>query len=511
MKKNTAVIALVMSLLFSALPTVGRAKESTTAPNVPTTSAQPTVQQPVSQEDIVIVRLKDGADREKFDEALDEVHGKVLRTVSVGKELTFLYVQVEHGQAAKVEEKLSKNKDVSLAERNRIYHLPQIRPSSDSNAIASAESVSAQAKKPPKKSKKTKKQKKKKKKKKNTGPSNALVPMPNDPKFSWEVDAAQEKFTGMRAEDTTYGNFVNYCSIDSGSTNLSPEFTVTTQYNYVDPASPAFGSTETPFDVVVGWDAYHGTGTLSVAASCTNNGVGIAGLGNDDGQHCNIYVFRQFGLPNESPGGSTAGIVAALAFIANNLSPAVINLSMNSYPPYTLNNDPSFRQVAGVLYQKGSMIYNAAGNGQYNTETNPGLEDDSPPQNGIVRVAAVDESGTLTSWSNWGPQVTAAGLGKNCPCYGIIPGTNPTAASSPGLFDLSNPALDDGTSVAAPCVAGACACIYRALPAAKKISLGFPEADRIMWQTATPYPQNHGATLLIPNLQAAVQAAVNDK
>ena len=360
-----------------------------------------------------------------------------MRTVSVGKDLTFLYVQVEHGQASKVEEKLSKNKEVSLAERNRFYHPLQSKPLPQANATTASTSASADAKKAPKKSKKPKKHKKKKKKKKSGSsvPSTSLVPMPNDPFYSAQNNAAQEKFTGMRAIDTTYGNFVNYCSIDTGSTNLGSELSPNAQYNFVDPTSSAFVTSEAPFDVIVGSDAYHGTGTLSVAAACTNNKTGIAGLGNDDGQHCNIYVFRVFGLPDEpTSGGSSTGILGALAYIANNLSPAVINLSVNAYPPYTLNNDPSIRQAAAVLYQKGSIIYNAAGNGQYNIESNPGLEDDSPPQNGLVRVAAVDSSGTLTSWSNWGPQVTAAGLGVGVRCYTVAPGVNPSGPSFPGLL-----------------------------------------------------------------------------
>jgi len=97
------------------------------------------IRRPCNPEDILIVCLADGADRDKFDHELGDLSSTVIQTVVANPKLSFLYVQVPPGQAAAMEKQLLKTKDVSFVERNRIY--------------------STNGKKPPKKKKKTKKKK----------------------------------------------------------------------------------------------------------------------------------------------------------------------------------------------------------------------------------------------------------------------------------------------------------------------------------------------------------------
>ena len=85
MKQNrrAAAALLAAALLNTGLPAIceEQAKQS---PASPTASPLP---RPCSPDDILIVQLADGADRQRFDDQLQEMHGRVIQTVQAGPNL----------------------------------------------------------------------------------------------------------------------------------------------------------------------------------------------------------------------------------------------------------------------------------------------------------------------------------------------------------------------------------------------------------------------------------------
>src|SRR6516225_8517529 len=55
-----------------------------------------------SPHDLLIVELAPNADRDEFDQLLQEVSGKVINTMSAGPSLKFLVVQSEPGKVAEI-------------------------------------------------------------------------------------------------------------------------------------------------------------------------------------------------------------------------------------------------------------------------------------------------------------------------------------------------------------------------------------------------------------------------
>ena len=114
-------VFVVGSLLLNPLVALSEDKPSQVAP--PPVKDNIKVKQPASPQDVLIVQLTDNADRAKFDELLQEIHGTVINTLSFGPKLQMLVIQAEPGKADEVAKRLSKEKDVANVERNRSYHI----------------------------------------------------------------------------------------------------------------------------------------------------------------------------------------------------------------------------------------------------------------------------------------------------------------------------------------------------------------------------------------------------
>src|SRR6516162_8392984 len=76
-----------------------------------------------SRDDILIVELSEGVDRDQFDQLLQEVHGTFLRTIEVGPTLKFQVILTEPGEAAAVAKRLSGDKEIARVQRNTIYRI----------------------------------------------------------------------------------------------------------------------------------------------------------------------------------------------------------------------------------------------------------------------------------------------------------------------------------------------------------------------------------------------------
>jgi hypothetical protein len=470
--KDSAVTAVLVAGVFIAqLPALCQVSSAQPLPNHRRTKDEAiSAPRPSYPDDLLIVQLSDGADRTKFDDLLQEVHGQVIQTVEAGPQLKFLFVKAEPGQADAVQKRLSKTKEVSLVERNQIFHTQGSPFSSEAAALGAQ--VSALAKK------KSSAQSFHKKKPKKTTPQPLSI-APNDLLFADQYAAATMNWTKMRTEDTAYQKPVVYCNLDTGGTPIPNELlTDAVQFDYSDPASPTWGKREAIHDTAGPDNIYHGTGTVAVTAG-TDDRIGLAGLANPTGRAIKVYIFR---VSQDGYSVSLAGIVGALSHILNNreFGSVVINVSANGSFPFYFGALQSIVSLARRLHDdKQSIIYNAAGN--------DGGIDFAPSVPGLVRVSAIDQTGAIPIWATYTeayPRFAAPGV--HVAIY------NPTV-------DVDTPDYGDGSSYASPNFAGACAClVHRGVTATK--------AHEILMRTATIVPSDLG-NFLVPNLGAAMKVA----
>jgi hypothetical protein len=296
---NPLIVCQLLAVILLLAPIPSRAAgPSNTSANRAVLRAHP--------EDIVILQLQDGADRDKIDSMLDEIHGTPLYTVKMGS-TSFLYVQSERGRAPELLKKIQKSSDVTRAEQNRAY-------------------PAAQASSEP----------------------------PNDPDFSQQWDLSIMQWSQGRALGLEPNTARTFWVIDSGLSPIPGELgQVAVQYDFSDVSVPG-GPIETPWPVTG-----HGTSVCTVAAA-TDNHFGMAGAANFEGNRIAIGMLR-VDAPNST--GTTANFINAMSFLYNsNVSVGPVNLSRESIPPAFLNADPMLQAAALQLKQKGFLVVLAAGN-----------------------------------------------------------------------------------------------------------------------------------------------------
>lgn len=140
--------------------------------------------------------------------------------------------------------------------------------------------------------------------------------------------------------------------------------------------------------------------------------------------------------------GSSSQVIAGLDWIAaNGAKPGVVNMSLGGSAFSTLD------AAAQRLISTGFTVVAAAGNSNVDACTQ------SPARaSGVISVAASDNADAKASFSNWGSCVALWAPGTNIGSAGI--------ASSTAVVSMN------GTSMAAPHVAGAAALVLQSQPAA---------------------------------------------
>lgn len=182
-----------------------------------------------------------------------------------------------------------------------------------------------------------------------------------------------------------------------------------------------------------------------------------------------------------------ADIINALTWLAGGAFPGlpaaptnvrVLNLSLGGTSPCSVQSEFT------NLIAQGKTIVVAAGNENQNTAN-------MDPANctGIIAVAATGPSGERAAYSNWGSTVKIAAPGGNVQNTGvffnkILSTINPSTGSGYGYLQ--------GTSMAAPHVAGLAALMYARDPAMTNA-----RALLIMQQTATPFPTSFNVSGLM--------------
>ena len=220
--------------------------------------------------------------------------------------------------------------------------------------------------------------------------------------------------------------------------------------------------------------SWHGTHVAGTVAAVTNNGLGVAGVA----YNAKVVPIRALG----KCGGFTSDIADSIIWAAGgsvpgvpaNQNPAqVINLSLGGGGPCGPITQNAINQAVGL----GATVVVSAGNFNVNASN-------TSPANcsNVITVASVGRSGGKAYYSNFGSVVDVA-----------APGGDQLTGTSDGVLSTVNsgrnaPAGDSyayyqGTSMAAPHVAGAAALLY-----ALDSNITPAEVESILESTSRSFP-----------------------
>ncbi len=337
---------------------------------------------------------------------------------------------------------------------------------------------------------------------------------PNDPRYTeqWHYYEATGGLNVPNAWDVTTGQGAVVAVIDTGITShpdLNPN--VLPGYDMISSASTANDGNGRDSDATDAGDAsaanecgpgsrassssWHGTHVAGTVAAVGNNREGVTGVA----YNAKIVPIRALG----KCGGRTSDIADAIIWAAggsvrgvpNNPNPAqVINLSLGGSGSCDRTSQAAINRAVAL----GATVVVAAGNS--NIDANR-----ATPANcqNVVTVAATGRTGGKASYSNFGRVVDVA-----------APGGDQRTGRSDGVLSTLNSgrtrpaqpsyAYYQGTSMAAPHVAGVAALMYSVNP-----SISPAEVEEALTSTARRFPNRcNSCGSGIVDAEAAV-AAVN--
>jgi thermitase len=172
----------------------------------------------------------------------------------------------------------------------------------------------------------------------------------------------------------------------------------------------------------------HGTHCAGIAASVSNNGIGVASFSHDNSfvQVSSIKVLNSFGM------GTQQSIINGIIQAAD-LGADVISMSLGG--PSSDSKQRAYEKAVNYANKKGAIVVVAAGNENRNaTRIAPACA------KGVITVSAIDNELNRAVFSNW---VTDLDMGIAAPGVGIY-STKPNDTY----------AVHSGTSMATPYVAG---------------------------------------------------------
>jgi subtilisin family serine protease len=186
-------------------------------------------------------------------------------------------------------------------------------------------------------------------------------------------------------------------------------------------------------------EEHHGTHVAGTVAAVENNGLGVAGVAPD----ARIMAVR---VLDSTGSGSSATIGQGIVYAATH-GADVINLSLGG-PGAT---DPFLSNGADVANRENAVVSAAAGNSGQDDDEFPTVPCDLPQPN-LICVASVNNRGSLSVFSNYGPTTVDVGA----PGEDVL-----STVGNPGPHGYL---YESGTSMAAPHVAGVAALVRRGDP-----------------------------------------------
>lgn len=325
---------------------------------------------------------------------------------------------------------------------------------------------------------------------------------PNDTEYGkqWDLFEPTGGMNVPAAWDKTTGSGVTVAVIDTGyvaHSDVAPN--IVAGYDFISDAAGARdgnGRDNNPADAG-DWSAagecgtgspasgssWHGTHVAGTIAAATNNAKGVAGIA----YNAKIQPVRVLG----KCGGTTSDIVDAITWasggtvagIPANATPAkVINMSLGGSGACT----SSYQNAINAAVARGTTVVVAAGN------SNADAAGFSPAScNNVVSVAATNRTGDRSFYSNYGSRVDVSAPGGETRRATDTPGTVTTPENGI-LSTLNNGATTpgseiykpyQGTSMAAPHIAGLAALVVAAKP-----SLTPAQVESAIKANARPLP-----------------------
>ncbi len=239
-------------------------------------------------------------------------------------------------------------------------------------------------------------------------------------------------------------------------------------------------------DVVLkGENPGHGTHCAGNIAAKAGNGKGTVGVAPD----AKIMGLR---FISKSGQGDTAGAIKAIMYAINNGARVLSNSwGSEGEDPKEAGDNHALKEVITGGQEKGVLFVFAAGNGHKGI----GYDNDTDPKPGvpasyaidnIISVAAIDKENKLGKFSNWGLKtvhIAAPGVQVFSTTVG-----NTYADTLFNVFGFK--ATWDGTSMAAPQVAGALALYWSKHPEAK-----WQDVKKALLDSATPIEAMKGKSI----------------
>ncbi|WP_444893573.1 S8 family peptidase [Microbulbifer sp. TRSA001] len=241
--------------------------------------------------------------------------------------------------------------------------------------------------------------------------------------------------------------------------------------------------------------SWHGTHVAGTIAGVTNNNMGIAGVAYKAKIVPVRVLGRCGGYSSDIADGIIWGAGGTVAGLPTNPHPAqVINMSLGGYG----SCGTTYQNAIDTARSLGATVVVAAGNKSSNARLYSPASCD-----GVVTIAATSRSGGLSYYSNYGNVVDVAAPGGAQSYYddpnGIL-STHNSGATDPGSDSYF---YSQGTSMAAPHVAGVAALLYSADP-----SLTPDEVETILTDSARSFPSScSGCGAGIVDAAAAVAMA----
>ncbi len=296
---------------------------------------------------------------------------------------------------------------------------------------------------------------------------------PNDTRYNdqWHYFESTAGINGPAAWDQSTGSGVTVAVIDTGYRNhVDLDSKILPGYDFISDATTGNdgdgrdSDAQDPGDWTNANECYsgspatdsswHGLHVAGTVAAETNNGQGVAGVAWD----ADILPVRVLGKCGGYTSDIADGIIwssgGSVSGVPSNANPAeVLNLSLGGS-----GSCPSTTQSAiDTARANGSTVVVAAGNSDENASGH------TPANcNGVITVASVDRGGNRAYYSNYGSVVDLAAPGgeTTVSSNGVLSTLN-SGSSTPGS---DNYEFYQGTSMAAPHVAGIAALMYAVNP-----------------------------------------------